>query len=52
MLRTGSHKKFEIRCQEVGLRISRLCYDIYKDGSSMRAFEKEVLKAVLNGTDL
>ena len=45
------NKKFEIRCQEVGLRIGRLCYDIYKDGSSMRAFEK-VLKAVLNGTDL
>ena len=44
--------KFESRCQEVGLRIARLCYDIYKDGSSMRSFEKEVVKAVFNGTDL
>ena len=44
--------KFESRCHEVGLRIARLCYDIYKDGSSMRSFEKEVVKAVLNGTDL
>ena len=44
--------KFESRCHVVGLRIGRLCYDIYKDGSSMRSFEKEVVKAVLNGTDL
>ena len=27
-------KKIESSCQEVGLRIGRLCYDIYKDGSS------------------
>ena len=45
-------RKFESRCHEVGLRIARLCYDGYKSGSSKREFEKEVIKAVMNCTDL
>ena len=32
--------QFEIRCKEVGLRIARLCYDIYRDGKSLCDFEK------------
>ena len=44
--------QFKIRCREVGIRIARLCYDIYKEGKSLRSFEKEVLKAVMNGCDL
>ena len=45
-------RKFLSRCHQVGLRIARLCYDGYKSGSSGRAFENEVMKAVLNDTDL
>ena len=45
-------RKFQSRCHQVGLRIARLCYDGYKSGSSSRAFESEVMKAVLNDTDL
>ena len=45
-------RKFQIRCKQVGLRIARLCYDGYKSGSSARAFENEVMKAVLNDIDL
>ena len=45
-------RKFESRCHEVGLRIARLCYDGYKSGSSKREFEKEVIKAIMNCTDL
>ena len=48
----SEEKKFENRCKEVGLRIARLCYDLYRDGKSLRAYEQEVLKAVLNGTDM
>ena len=45
-------RKFQSRCHKVGLRIARLCYDGYKSGASVRAFENDVMKAVLNDTDL
>ena len=51
-LSEDEERKFTNRCFEVGMRISRLCYDIYKEGYSAHSFEKEVLKATLNGTDM
>ena len=39
------------RSKEVGMRIARICYDIYKNGKSLRSFEMEIVKAVTNGSD-
>ena len=36
----------------VGTRIARICYAMYQDGSSKKSFEKEILKAKLNGADV
>ena len=36
----------------VGMRIARICYDIYQQGKSYRSFEKEILKATQNGCDM
>ena len=45
-------EKMETREFSVGMRISRICYAMYKCGSSKRDFEAEILKAVINGADL
>ena len=42
----------ETRAHAVGMRIGRLCYSMYTHGSALRYFETEVLKSVLNGTDM
>ena len=34
------------------MRIGRICYADYKEGNSKRHFEKEILKADLNGCDM
>ena len=47
-----SRSKHETRQYAIGMRIARLCYSIYKDGSSNRSFEREILKAALNGVDV
>ena len=44
--------KFKSRNQSVGLRVARTCYDCYKEGKSLRSFEKEITKAHLNGCDM
>ena len=51
-LSEDEERKFTNRCFEVGMRISRLCYDIYKEGYSAHTFEKEVWKATLNWIDM
>ena len=34
------------------MRIGRIAYDSYQEGFSRRMFEKEILKATLNGCDM
>ena len=45
-------KAFKKRNYEVGMRIARICYVDYKEGNSKRHFEKEILKADMNGCDM
>ena len=40
------------RSRLVGMRIARICYDMYKNGKSLRSFEMEIVKAVRNDCDL
>lgn len=46
------NKTIEARNIQIGMRIGRICYSIYQEGQSKRYFEKEIVKAVKNGTDL
>ena len=41
-----------MRNHEVGIRCARICYDNFKNGKSVRSYEEEVVKAVLNGSDM
>ena len=45
-------KAFKKRNYEVGMRIARICYVDYREGNSKRHFEKEILKADMNGCDM
>ena len=48
-------KKEEIRTgknRQVGMRIARICYSLYKEGGSKRSFEVEVLKRIQDGLDM
>ena len=42
----------ETRCHAIGMRIARICYAGYQSGMSARGYEKEILKAKLNGLDV
>ena len=41
-----------LRNKNIGMRIARICYDIYQTGGSVRSYEKEILKSSLNGLDI
>ena len=38
--------------EAIGMRIGCIAYDSYQKGFSRRMFEKEILKATLNGCDM
>lgn len=42
----------ETRGHAIGMRIARICYAGYQSGMSSRGYEKEILKAKLNGLDI
>lgn len=42
----------ETRCHAIGMRIARICYAGYQSGRSSRGYEREILKAKLNGLDI
>ena len=44
--------KLLTRNHEVGMRCARICYDNFKNGKSVRSYEEEMVKAVLNGCDM
>ena len=44
--------KLKSRNEEVGLRIARICYFLYKKGGSERDFEIEVLRKIEDGIDM
>ena len=48
----SKHCVRETRCHSIGMRIARICYAGYKSGMSARDYEKEILKAKLNGLDV
>lgn len=48
----SKHCVRETRCHSIGMRITRICYAGYKSGMSARDYEKEILKAKLNGLDV
>ena len=43
---------YKSRSHLIGMRIGRICYTMYKQGSSLRNYETEILKSILNGTDI
>ena len=40
------------RNKEIGLRIARICYVLYKEGRSERSFETEVARKIQDGLDM
>ena len=42
----------KLRNKNIGMRIARICYDIYQTGASERSYEKEILKCSLNDVDI
>ena len=42
----------ETRCHAIGMRIAWICYAGYQSGMSSREYEKDILKAKLNGLDV
>ena len=43
---------WETRNIEIGMRVARICYCVIQEGRSKESFEKDLLKASLNGEDL
>ena len=47
-----TEEKLKSKNKTAGMRLARIAFKGYKDGSSLRDFEKEVLLAVQNGLDM
>ena len=51
-MKEEEREKMVIRNHEVGMQYARICFANFKNGNSVRSYEEEIVKAVLNGCDM
>ena len=50
--KTEEHTHVDTKNHQIGMRIARICYSMYKEGKAERSFETEALKRIQDGLDM